>query len=132
LFVLGVLLRLLDSTLLPGLSLALVVFVVAIFCWRRGWLGGGDVKLLAAAAIFVPPGHVGDLMIAVTLFGGVVGLIYLGGRLLSYGQAPRAGARPRSLLARIMRVERRRLSRGGPLPYASAIAAGTIFIIFAG
>jgi prepilin peptidase CpaA len=134
LFVLGVLLRLLDSpyALLTGLSLALLVFAVAVFCWRRGWLGGGDVKLLAAAAIFVPPAHVGDLMIAVTLFGGVVGLIYLLGRLLSYGQAPRPGARPQSLLARIMRVERRRLCRGGPLPYASAIAAGTIFIIFAG
>jgi prepilin peptidase CpaA len=67
LFVLGVVLRLLDSTLLAGLSLGLVVFAVAVFCWRRGWLGGGDVKLLAAAAIFVPPAHVGDLIIAVTL-----------------------------------------------------------------
>jgi hypothetical protein len=62
----------------------------------------------------------------------VVGVIYLLGRLAGYGLAPRPGARPRSLLARIVRVERRRLSRGGPLPYASAIAAGTIFIIFAG
>jgi len=132
LFVLGVLLRLLDSSLLMGLSMGLVVFAVAVFCWRRGWLGGGDVKLLAAAAIFVPPTHVADLMIAVTLFGGVVGLIYLFARLISYGRAPRAGMRPQSLLARIVRVERRRLSRGGPLPYASAIAAGTIFIIFAG
>ena len=144
LFVLGILLRLIDSRsletfspLLKGLALALVVFAAAVYCWRRGWLGGGDVKLLAAAAIFVPPAHVGDLIIAVTLFGGVVGVIYLFariliGRLRGFGLAPRASARPRGLLARIMRIERRRLSRGGPLPYSSAIAAGTIFIIVAG
>ncbi len=134
LFALGVLLRVLDGSrsLLEGLSLGLAVFVFAVFCWRRGWLGGGDVKLLAAAAIFVPPAHVGDMLIAVTFCGGAVGLVYLFGRLLSHGRPPRAGVRPRGLLARIVRIERRRLSRGGPLPYASAIAAGTILIVFAG
>ncbi len=93
LFVLGVVLRLLDSTLLAGLSLGLVVFAVAVFCWRRGWLGGGDVKLLAAAAIFVPPAHVGDLIIAVTLCGGVVGVIYLLGvwRAMGWRRAPAHG-----------------------------------------
>jgi prepilin peptidase CpaA len=132
LFALGVLLRLLDSSLLAGLSLGVAVFAFAVFCWRRGWLGGGDVKLLAAAAIFVPPAHVGDMLIAVSFCGGAVGVIYLLGRLLSYGRTPQAGARPRGLLARIVRIERRRFSRGGPLPYASAIAAGTILIAFTG
>jgi len=131
---LGVLLRCVDGHLVAGLSLGLLVFAVATFCWKRGWMGGGDVKLLSAAAIFVPPDHVGDMLIAVTLAGGVVGLIYLVGRTLlsRHGRPPTA--RPRRLLARILRVERRRLSRGGPLPYASAIAAGTLLVIshFAG
>jgi prepilin peptidase CpaA len=129
---LGVLLRCMDHTLVFGLSLGLVVFAVATFCWKRGWMGGGDVKLLAAAAIFVPPLHVGDMLVAVTLTGGFVGLIYLVGRTLLSRQAPSATARPRQLIARIVRVERRRLRRGGPLPYASAIAAGTLLVIFTG
>ena len=129
---LGVLLRLLDSSLVPGLLLGLAVFAVAVFCWRRGWLGGGDVKLLAAAAMFVPPAHVGEMLIAVAFSGGAVGLIYLFARLLRSGRAPRAGVRPHGLLARIVRIERRRLSRGGPLPYAAAIAAGTIIIALTG
>lgn len=132
LLALGILLRFLDASLMAGLSLGLLVFAVAVFCWKRHWLGGGDVKLIAAAAVFVPPAHVGDLLVAVTLSGGVVGLIYLLGRLVSKGQWRAASVRPRGRIARIMRAERRRLSRGGPLPYASAIAAGTIFIIFAG
>jgi prepilin peptidase CpaA len=131
---LGVLLRCLDgkNALLAGLSLGLLVFAVATFCWKRGWMGGGDVKLLSAAAIFVPPLHVGDMLIAVTLAGGVVGLIYLLGRSLLPRNVRPAGVRPRRLLARVLRVERRRLGRGGPLPYASAIAAGTLLVIFAG
>ncbi len=133
--ILGVLLRSIDGHLVAGLSLGLAVFAVATFCWKRGWMGGGDVKLLSAAAIFVPPLHVGDMLVAVTLTGGVVGLIYLLGRSLLPRKAPPApigSARPRGLLARILRVERRRLSRGGPLPYASAIAAGTLLVIFTG
>ena len=127
---LGVLLRLVDHNLLAGLSLGLVVFAVATLCWKRGWMGGGDVKLLSAAAIFVPPLHVGDMLIAVTLAGGVVGLIYLFGRSVLSRIVRPATARPRQLLARILRVERRRLCRGGPLPYASAIAAGTLMVIY--
>jgi prepilin peptidase CpaA len=132
LLMLGVVLRCLDASLIAGLSLGLLVFAIAVFCWKRRWVGGGDVKLITAAAIFVPPGNVGDLLVATTLCGGVVGLIYLFARLLSKRQRPAPSPRPPGRLARILRVERRRLSRGGPLPYASAIAAGTIFVIFAG
>jgi len=133
---LGVMLRSLHGwhELLTALLLGLVVFAIATFCWRRGWMGGGDVKLLGAAAVFVPPVHVGDMLLAVTLTGGVVGLIYLLGRWLLSKSVRPATARPRNLFARILRIERRRLRRGGPLPYASAIAAGTLFIVchFAG
>jgi prepilin peptidase CpaA len=129
---LGVMLRCLDGwpKLVAGLSLGLVVFALATFCWKRGWMGGGDVKLLGAAAIFVPPILVPSMLIAVALAGGVVGMIYLLGRSLLSRNARPATVRPRRLIARVLRVERRRLGRGGPLPYASAIAAGTLFIIY--
>jgi prepilin peptidase CpaA len=40
--------------------------------------------------------------------------------------------RPPSLAARIIRVERWRLRRGGPLPYAVAIASGAFFVLSLG
>ncbi len=104
----------------------LVVFVLAAICWRRGWMGGGDVKLLAAAAIAVPPSLVLSFITAVALCGGVLALLYLvAGRMV----APPPASRPRSLLARALRVEQWRIRRGGPLPYACAIAAGGLFIL---
>ncbi len=120
----GAVLRLQDSTLAPAVAVALVVFGAALICWHRGWLGGGDVKLIAAAALLVPPGRVPGLVAAILLAGGALALIYLAlGALLP---APAASA-PSGRLARIARIERRRMHHRGPLPYACAIVAGTLY-----
>lgn len=124
--VLGIALRALSSSLLAGTCAGAVVFVLAAICWRRGWMGGGDVKLLAASAIVVPPSLVLTFITAVALFGGALAIFYLvAGRLIPAPRAPR----PRSLLARALRVECWRIHRHGPLPYACAIAAGGLFIL---
>jgi prepilin peptidase CpaA len=124
--VLGLALRAVAGGLLAGLCAGVVVFVLAAICWRRGWMGGGDVKLLAASAVVVPPSLVLSFIAAVAICGGVLAVAYLiAGRLVA---APRT-ARPRTLLARALRVERWRIHRGGPLPYACAIAAGGLFIL---
>lgn len=124
--VLGIVLRALTGSLLGGVVAGLVVFVLAAICWRRGWMGGGNVKLLAAAAIAVPPSLVLSFITTVALCGGVLALLYLvAGRMV----APPPASRPRSLLARALRVEQWRIRRGGPLPYACAIAAGGLFIL---
>jgi prepilin peptidase CpaA len=122
----GVLARAMDDDLAAGLLAATAVFVVAAICWRRGWLGGGDVKLLGAAATAVPPGSVLTLIVVMALAGGGLSLFYLAARRLV--PAP-AAQRPGSLMARVLRVECWRIRRGGPLPYACAIAAGGLFVL---
>jgi prepilin peptidase CpaA len=122
---LGMALQLLNGHLLSGLVAGLVVFAVAAFCWRRGWMGGGDVKLLGAAAMIVPPGHVPQFIVAVTLTGAVLAVLYLIARRV----IPRpAVKRPAHLFARAIRAESWRINRGGPLPYALAIATGFIVV----
>ncbi len=129
---LGLLLRLADGNLVSGVLLAAAVFAGATLCWLRGWMGGGDVKLLAAVALFVPPGAVGNLLVMVSLSGGLVGMIYLVARELLRRHPLAPGARPHALLARVLRAERWRMQRGGPVPYATAIALGAAFIIVRG
>jgi prepilin peptidase CpaA len=82
----GLLLRVVDGSWMISLGAAFAVFALAAFCWRRGWLGGGDVKLLAACALLVPPGDVLDLVLATSLAGGVLGVVYL---LLGIANQPR-------------------------------------------
>jgi len=127
---------------LGALGCALAVFLAGAVCFARGWLGGGDVKLLGAVAVAMPPLAVPTFIAAVAMAGGVLSLVYLAlGRLLRVvrrrplAQPPLAQpplgqpiGRTVNLLSRAWRLERRRLSRGGPLPYAVAIAAGGMFI----
>lgn len=115
-----------DGHLAASLLVAGIVFAVTAFCWRRGWMGGGDVKLLGAAVLAMPPNSVLTFVAAVAIAGGLLAVFYLAGRRLVH--AP-ASLRPNSLLRRSMRVERWRISRGGPLPYACAIAAGFVIAI---
>ncbi len=127
---LGVALRIRAHDLPISLAAAAALFLLAAFCWRRGWMGGGDVKLLAAAALLLPPRLVPGYVLAVALAGGVLGLLYLGlGAFLrrrAHAAAPRRSA---SLLRRTLRAEAWRIRRRFSLPYGCAIAAGALFAL---
>jgi prepilin peptidase CpaA len=116
---------LMTGTVLTSLSMGATIFAIAALCWRQGWLGGGDVKLLGAAALALSPAAVPTFIAAVAIGGGALAALYLVLRRV----VPVAGsARPRHLLARFARAEQWRLQRRGSLPYACAIAAGFLFV----
>jgi prepilin peptidase CpaA len=130
LLLIGSLLRIIGGTLTLGLMACILVTLGAAFCWWRGWLGGGDVKLLAATAVLVPPALAVNLLLDVALAGGVLAILYLAlGRLVA---PPSHAPHPPGLLRRICRAEHYRIHRRGPLPYASAIAAGALLVLFKG
>ena len=70
----------------PALFGGGLVFAGCWYCWRQGWIGGGDVKLLSACALLVPPASVPELVLTTAIAGGVLALFYL---------APRATAAAR-------------------------------------
>lgn len=124
LLVLGIGFQLLEGSLPSAVFLDAFVFLAAFLCWRRGWVGGGDVKLLGAAGMLVPPARLPAMISSIAIAGGVLALIYLALPLvLTRPAAPR----PAGQLARIARIERWRITRRYPLPYASAIAVGALF-----
>ena len=116
---------------LPAASSLLVavgLFAAFLPLHARGGVGGGDVKLITALAVGFSPLATLDFLLATVVAGGALSLLYLFFRLLPQPvplvPQPRAWA-PRKVLA----LERRRLSRRGPLPYAIAIAAGGILTL---
>jgi prepilin peptidase CpaA len=134
----GLVLNAFDGRLLPALFCGGLVFAVAWYCWRRGWLGGGDVKLLSACVLLVPPALVPELILSTATAGGLLALLYLAlSRLLRDQVSPLpAGIRqpvsmgPRNMLRRVWRAERRRIHRGLSLPYSCAIAAGVLLTLY--
>jgi prepilin peptidase CpaA len=125
---LGLAVRATDGLAALGLSVATaaLLFLVLVLLHARGALGGGDVKLASALALGLPPLATLDFLMATALAGGVLALLYVAlgaalGRLPLPVPPLRAQA---SLPRRILAVEWRRIRRGGPLPYAAAIAIG--------
>jgi prepilin peptidase CpaA len=93
-------------------------FGIGVLLFATHWLGGGDVKLLAASSIWF--GLSGGLLVLiyVALCGGVLGLVLIFGRRMT-----------------TMRFRKRLAWPGlqihGPIPYGLAIAAGVMTAIMA-
>jgi prepilin peptidase CpaA len=127
---LGVASRLADHDMAAAALSSASVFVLGALCWRFGWLGGGDVKLLAACALLAPPGSVPKLLLLTAIAGGILACLYLVLGLLARGlYAPRSDVRPRSFLLRVVRTELWRIKRLGSLPYGCAISAATLITL---
>jgi prepilin peptidase CpaA len=109
-----------------SLITATILLLLLMVIYQRGWIGGGDVKLLAALAIGFPLTGVIQLLTITALAGGVLALVHLMMRLLPYPQLAPAGS---SFIRRIYAVERWRNLRHAPLPYGVAIASGGIWTI---
>jgi prepilin peptidase CpaA len=59
---------------------AALVLLVAIFCFARGWIGGGDAKLVSATALWLGFPHLIEYLLAASIFGGVLTLLIIGFR----------------------------------------------------
>jgi prepilin peptidase CpaA len=110
-----------------SLIAAAILFLLLLVIYTRGWIGGGDVKLLVALAIGLPLLFVTQLLTITALAGGVVALVHLMMRVLPYPKLAPAGA---SFVRRVYVIERWRHLRHAPLPYGVAIACGGIWTIF--
>jgi prepilin peptidase CpaA len=88
------------------LAAAFAVFALGAFLFHRRWLGGGDVKLLAAGALFLGAGALAPFLIATALSGGALAVAFVAWHCFLPGWRYRGGF--------------------PSLPYAIAIAAGGI------
>jgi prepilin peptidase CpaA len=109
-----------------SLIVAAILLLLLIVIYQRGWIGGGDVKLLVALAIGLPLMGVVQLLTITALAGGALALVHLMMRLLRHPKLVPAGS---SLVRRVYAIERWRNLRHAPLPYGVAIACGGIWTV---
>ena len=81
-FVLGLANAALSGWLLASTASAAIVLIIMIIPYAKGWMGGGDTKLLAAVATLAPPEHLLLLSLAVSIAAGVQAALIL---LVWYG-----------------------------------------------
>ena len=99
------------------LSVGVAVLLLGIVMFSQGWVGGGDAKLLAAAALWIGADHLMLYLAQVALLGGLLSFVVLAYRYwlpLEKFQAPEWA--------------RKLHEKGGGIPYGLAIAGGGLLI----
>ena len=93
------------------------VLVVAFGCFAMGWVGGGDAKVAAAAALWFGFAHLMNYLLYASLFGGALTLL-----LLQFRQWPLPYRSPASPgCARLHAKET-------GIPYGIALAIGALMV----
>jgi prepilin peptidase CpaA len=59
------------------IGIAIIVFLLFAIAFRFGAMGGGDVKMVAALALWLPAGAVLKLLVIMSLAGGVLTMVML-------------------------------------------------------
>jgi prepilin peptidase CpaA len=105
-----------------ALGCAVAVFLVGALLFSRGYIGGGDVKLLAAAVLWAGPGRTVPVLFLTGALGGMLALFLL--------------IPPAAHLATLARVKLGpgeatvKSGMATPVPYGIAIAAAALLVIF--
>lgn len=97
-----------------AIACAVALFGLGAIGFAAGMMGGGDVKLLAAAGLFAGPSLMADFLLITAIVGGIIGFAVLAGAPIGP-----ASARGEATMGD-------RLRSG--LPYGPAIAAGGLWV----
>lgn len=134
----GVAIRLLADpiSIEVNVMIAAAVLLALGLLAHRGLIGGGDVKLIAAVTLVVPPGQIVTLFLGIAVIGGLISGMYLLAHSIT---------RRRKLWEAAGGIERRRIHRksgwlralGAKLvkrktvPYGVAVFGGTAYLALA-
>ncbi|MGA2057745.1 MAG: prepilin peptidase [Bradyrhizobium sp.] len=106
-----------PTDILMHLGAGAVVLVAAFCCFAFGWIGGGDAKVAAGAALWFGFAHLLNYLVYASLFGGVLTLV-----LLQFRQWPL----PYALAGQPWLLKLHAKESG--IPYGIALAVGALVI----
>jgi prepilin peptidase CpaA len=103
--------------ILQHLGAGATVLTVSFACFAMGWIGGGDAKVAAGAALWFGFGHLLNYLVYASLFGGALTLL-----LLQFRQWPL----PYALAGQtwLLRLH----AKDSGIPYGIALAIGALTI----
>jgi len=113
------------SFLIGGVGAGLIVFAMATLFFARGWMGGGDAKLLTAAALWAGVPYLSAFATVTCLSGAALALLML-------SPARRLMPAPSADALSLTGASQTGGANGGvrqPMPFGLPIAIGGLFIV---
>lgn len=108
-----------------SLGIAVVVLIVSIIFWQRGYIGGGDAKYLAATSLWMGPIGVIQYMVILSALALIMALILK--MSLRWGFLVHAGRLPAFMKRLFAKIEDNQLPYGFPMGIAALIMIPHIF-----
>jgi prepilin peptidase CpaA len=108
-----------PETALWHILTALVVLAFTTVFFTANWIGGGDAKLMAGAALWAGPQHIAIFLLMMSALGFLLAIVLLS--LRTHGSLI-AGILPDNWLLRRLQV----LAQEGQCPYGVAIGAAAV------
>jgi prepilin peptidase CpaA len=105
------------TDILSHLGAGAAVLVVAFGCFAMGWVGGGDAKVAASAALWFGFAHLMNYLVYASLFGGALTLL-----LLQFRQWPLPY--PFAGQAWLLKLH----AKESGIPYGIALAIGALMV----
>ncbi len=106
-----------PSVILMHVAAGSIVLVAAFACFAFGWVGGGDAKVAASAALWFGFAHLLNYLVYASLFGGALTLL-----LLQFRQWPL----PYALAGQAWLLKLHAKESG--IPYGIALAVGALVV----
>lgn len=106
-----------PMSLVWSLACGVAVFAGGAFLFSQKVLGGGDVKLMSACALWAGPNHIAEFIIVTTLYGALLSAAFL---LPAFRE--KSEAADGQLVGSMTAALKRRL------PYGLAIATGSVVV----
>ena len=116
-FIMAILTGMPVQTIAIHVGAGLTVLVVAFALFAMGWVGGGDAKVAASAALWFGFDHLLEYLLYASVFGGILTLFML---VFRYWPLPYALGSQHWLL--------RLHSKDSGIPYGVALAVGALII----
>jgi len=107
---------------LSALGCAVAIFLVGALLFSRGYIGGGDVKLLAVAVLWAGPARTVPVLLLTALLGGMLALFLMIPPAAQLATLARAKLGPGEAAVKS--------GMATPVPYGIAIAAAALIVIF--
>lgn len=98
-------------------ALGVAMLVVSFTMFAMGWIGGGDAKFFAAAALWMGPAHLLDYAVVTAVLGGMLTLALITLRTVPLP----AGLGEQPWIARLHNAD-------GGVPYGIALAGGGLLV----
>jgi prepilin peptidase CpaA len=107
----------LGEDILQHVMAALIVLTVSFICFAMGWIGGGDAKVVSAAALWFGFSYLLNYLISASLFGGALTFL-----LLQFRKWPLPVGLGKHKWLQDLHTE------GADIPYGIALALGALLV----